>query len=215
MVDRMARMMRTDRGLDRLVNFSDATVAIAITLLLLPLVDVAAEVSEKPLGQLLGENWATLVAFFVSFFVIARIWSSHHRIFEAARSYSPFLMRVNFVWLACIAFLPFSSNLVSHAYGDRGVYALYIGTMTMSSLALTVMGEILLRTPALVEPDRVELLHPIDARLTFAALALSLLLAVLVPGVGLFWLLLLVPAGRLSEFLERRAGRRHPAERAL
>jgi hypothetical protein len=34
----MSRMMRTQRGLDRLVNFSDATLAITITLLLLPLV---------------------------------------------------------------------------------------------------------------------------------------------------------------------------------
>ncbi|MGG7508832.1 hypothetical protein [Plantibacter sp. YIM 135249] len=34
----MSRMLRTGRGPDRLVNFSDATLAIAITLLLLPLV---------------------------------------------------------------------------------------------------------------------------------------------------------------------------------
>lgn len=211
----MARMLRTDRGLDRLVNFSDATVAIAITLLLLPLVEVASEISDKPLREVLGENWATLLAFFVSFFVIARIWSSHHRIFEAAVSYSPLLLRVNFVWLACIAFLPFSSNLVSHAYGDRGVYALYIGTMTVSSLTLTVMGEILLRDRSLVDEERLELLHPIDSRLTLAALALSLLLAVLFPDVGLFWLLLLVPAGRLSAFLERRSARRRHDDLAL
>ena len=37
---------RTERGLDRLVNFSDATVAIAITVLLLPLVDIALEIEQ-------------------------------------------------------------------------------------------------------------------------------------------------------------------------
>ena len=39
---------RTPRGLDRLVNFSDATIAIAITLLVLPLVDVANQISTHP-----------------------------------------------------------------------------------------------------------------------------------------------------------------------
>jgi uncharacterized membrane protein len=33
-------MVRTERGFDRIVNFSDATVAIAMTLLVLPLVDL-------------------------------------------------------------------------------------------------------------------------------------------------------------------------------
>lgn len=35
------RPARTERGLDRVVNFSDATVAIAITILVLPLVELA------------------------------------------------------------------------------------------------------------------------------------------------------------------------------
>ncbi len=36
--------MRSERGFHRLVNFSDAVVAIAITLLVLPLVDAASAI---------------------------------------------------------------------------------------------------------------------------------------------------------------------------
>jgi hypothetical protein len=41
--------LHTKRGLDRLVNFTDVAVAIAITLLILPSVDFAAEISRSSL----------------------------------------------------------------------------------------------------------------------------------------------------------------------
>lgn len=203
----MARMLRTERGLDRLVNFSDATVAIAITLLLLPLVDVAGDIGDEPLGDLLSDNLGTIVAFVVSFAVTARMWVSHHRVFEAARSYSGSLIRVNFVWLASIAFLPFSSNLIAHRYGDPAVNALYVGTVALSSLTLVVMETILDRDPQLLVPDGRSHLHLVDGRLTFAALLVALVLSVLLPHVGMFWLFLLVPAGWISSALEGRSRR--------
>ncbi|MFJ3384820.1 MULTISPECIES: TMEM175 family protein [unclassified Curtobacterium] len=200
----MARMLRTDRGLDRLVNFSDATVAIAITLLLLPLVDVADDIEHESLGTLLGENVGTIIAFFVSFVVISRLWLSHHRLFEATQSYSSAVLRVNFVWLASIAFLPFSSNLIAQTTHDRGVNALYIGTIAMASLSMTVMQWTVWRDPTLIREDGRAMLHPVDGTVTFFALVVALLGAVIVPAGGPFWLFVLVPAGWLSTWLERR-----------
>jgi uncharacterized membrane protein len=46
--------MRTERGLDRLVTFLDAVVAIAITLLVLPLVELLGEGHDEDLGRLLA-----------------------------------------------------------------------------------------------------------------------------------------------------------------
>lgn len=51
----MARFT-TERGLDRLVNFSDATVAIAVTLLVLPLADIASGAHGVPVSTLLHDN---------------------------------------------------------------------------------------------------------------------------------------------------------------
>ena len=61
--------LRTERGLDRLVNFSDATVAIAITVLLLPLVDIALEIEKLSLGDLFARNLGTIIAFAITFAV--------------------------------------------------------------------------------------------------------------------------------------------------
>ena len=47
--------MATERGFDRLVNFSDAVVAIAATLLVLPLVDLGSEATSGKVDAIIRE----------------------------------------------------------------------------------------------------------------------------------------------------------------
>lgn len=91
--------MHTERGLDRLVNFSDAVVAIAITLLVLPLVDLPKELSAKPFRDVISDNSWSLIGFGLSFLVIARLWRYHHAIFERVRDYNAPLIWLNLTWL--------------------------------------------------------------------------------------------------------------------
>ncbi|MCS4276732.1 putative membrane protein [Mycetocola sp. BIGb0189] len=200
----MSRILRTQRGLDRLVNFSDATVAIAITLLLLPLVDAASDARADRVGEFLSEHQGTLIAFFVSFAVIARMWTMHHRLFEVVHAYSSRLMRVNLVWLASIAFLPFASNMLAAAGQNPAARALYIGTIAVASLTFALMEGVVIRDPSLRSDTDRDLLTPTNSWLTFAAVLLALILTLIVPIGGVWWLLLLVPAGWVSDFLERR-----------
>ena len=60
----------TERGLDRVVNFSDAVVAIAITLIILPLVDLAQEHDDGSVVAFFGHNWTGLAAAALSFVVV-------------------------------------------------------------------------------------------------------------------------------------------------
>jgi uncharacterized membrane protein len=185
-------VFRTDRGLDRLVNFSDATVAIAITLLILPLVDAATDVGELSLGQFVDENWWELFAFLVSFVVIARFWVVHHRVFEWLEGYTPPLVWLNFLWLATIVFIPFTANVLSNSEGHQAaVYALYIGNMLVATLAMQAMGIYMQRTPGLAREDAREGMDATRGWSTSILMALALVLAVLVPTVGMFWLFVL------------------------
>src|SRR3954447_15101613 len=86
--------VRTERGFDRFVNFSDAVVAIAISLLILPLVDAANDSIEPGTSALdfVRDNGDRLFAFGLSFLVIASYWVAHHAMFEEVRSYSKPLM---------------------------------------------------------------------------------------------------------------------------
>ncbi|RLP74981.1 DUF1211 domain-containing protein [Mycetocola tolaasinivorans] len=203
----MSRLIPTRRGLDRLINFSDATVAIAITLLLLPLVDAAADARADHVWEFLAEHRGTLIAFVVSFAVIARMWTMHHRLFEVVRSYSPTLMRINLVWLASIAFLPFASNMLAAAGQSAAARVMYIGTIAVSSLMFALMEARVLRDPALRTDEGRGELRPANSWLTFGAVLLALILTIAVPTPGIWWLLLLVPAGWASDIIERR-GRR-------
>lgn len=210
----MARV-HSGRGVDRLVNFSDATVAIAITLLVLPLVDVAAQFGdgEEP-AAILRENSAAFLAFAISFAVIGRLWISHHGVFERVDDYSPALIRVNFVWLASIVFLPFATNALAAVSGEHKdvVYGLYIGTILVSCLALVLIERTLQRDPALA-PDRGD--DPIDLTdglVTAALLLAALVVAVTVPAIGIWALLLLLASAPITRFVSsRRARRRVPA----
>ncbi|MCJ1695296.1 DUF1211 domain-containing protein [Rathayibacter caricis] len=195
---------RTERGLDRLVNFSDAVTAIAITFLVLPLVDVVEEGGYDDLGRLLADHSGTLAAFVVTFAVIGRLWLVQHAVFEEVRAYSPALVAVNFVWLAAIVLLPFAANLLSTVFtDDPSVFALYIGVVIAASAATLGMRLLLRRDPALGAGAPQPLSRPL---IVLGLLGVALVLAVAVPAVNMLWLLLLL----LLEPLDRWARRRRP-----
>ena len=198
--------MEAQRGFDRLVNLSDAVVAIAATLLVLPLVDIAGDVDKGDLGGFLAEHWQQLFAFVLSFAVICRFWLIHHALFIRLVGFNRQLLWANFVWMGSIAFLPFPTELVAPSGVDNPFTSgLYVATMCVASLATTVIQWIAIRNPELQTPEAkgTMTIHP--AVTSTIAMFAALVIVITIPNVGLWSLLLLFPAGIIGDRLARRA----------
>jgi uncharacterized membrane protein len=201
----------TERGLDRLIFFTDAVAAIAITLLILPLVDLVPEASDRGTSstEFLQENVYQILGFLISFVVIARLWRAHHAIFEHVRAYSKRLMTLSLLWAFTVVVLPLPTALVSELDDDRSSVALYIGTMMVSSFTLTAMT-LAVRGDPTVESvtDPIQHQSLVGALTTSALFACALLLGVILPSGGLFALLLLVLTQPIQSVLARQHVRR-------
>lgn len=90
-------MRRTERGIDRFVFFTDAVVAVAITLLVLPLIDTASNIGGASVPEYIGENFTRIIAFVLSFAVVGRFWISHHQFIENITDYNRSALWLNMI----------------------------------------------------------------------------------------------------------------------
>ena len=101
-------------GLERIVFFSDAVMAIAITLLAIdirvPEIELSLAATELPAQ--LSAITPNLLAFFISFIVIGIYWISHHHYFSYIKRYDTRLMLLNLMFLFFIACMPFVASLL-------------------------------------------------------------------------------------------------------
>jgi uncharacterized membrane protein len=201
--------MRTERGLDRLVTFLDAVVAIAITLLVLPLIELLGEGTDDDLGGLLRDHLSDFGAFALSFVVIARLWLVHHRLVEWVGRYDAAFTWLSLCWAFTIVFLPFATQVIADFGSDRLPVALYVGTMTVSSLVSTLLFVLVRSRPELrragVTADDVPL---VPALVTTGLFVLALVLGVAFRSVNFYALLLLFLGGPVEALLGRRGERR-------
>ena len=203
--------MATTRGLERLVFFTDAIAAIAITLLILPLVDLVPSIAAKQgtLGDFFAESGAPLVGFLISFAVIARLWYAHHQLFEHVTAYTPRLVLLTVAWGFTIVLLPLPTSITAQLDTSPGTVAFYIGTMAASSGILTAMTLLIRGNPAIESAE-----NPISARGLIGISAnsigflVALVLGTAVPAINYWALFLLFLAPPVEALVGRRARRR-------
>ncbi|MBR2648987.1 MAG: DUF1211 domain-containing protein [Sediminibacterium sp.] len=126
--------------LERLILFSDAVFAIAITLLVIeirvPEIDYATNNLLAHLRDELLLRFPQFFGFILSFAVIGQFWTNHHRLFGLVNNFNNGLLWLNLHMLFWIVLVPFTSGLNSH-YGDLDlVWQIYSLNLFMIGLSL-------------------------------------------------------------------------------
>jgi uncharacterized membrane protein len=200
----------TTRDPDRLVLFTDAVVAIAITLLVLPLVDLVPEVKAEggDAVSVISDHWQEIFTFLLSFVVIANFWLGHHRLFEHVRAYTTAMMRLNLLWLLTIVVLPFPTEIIGAFPSDRFTAGVYTGTILALSVCQTAITWMIHGHKELEKPDNpVSRGELVGSLLLTGLTVVAFLLAALVPGVNFYALLLLLLSPVLMPVWRRRSTR--------
>ena len=191
---------------ERLIFFTDAVVAIAMTLLILPLLESVSEAGKDGLdtAEYLAEHSGQLMAFALSFVIIATFWRSHDRIFRNVARQDAGLLRLSVAWMFTIVWLPVATSLVGSLDTDPLQVTVYIGTMLATSLLnVAIIARLRHHPDLLEEPDATPL--PLRTPVTVCALfALALLVALVVPGLDYWALLLLLLNWPVETVLARR-----------
>src|SRR6266516_3920883 len=104
---------------DRVLAFSDAVFAIALTLLTLDL-RLPSGLHGKAFTEGLHSLLPALGAYALSFFVLAQLWLAHHRIFGIVAQVNRAILVRNLFFLSLIAIMPFPVSLLSE-YHERPV----------------------------------------------------------------------------------------------
>ena len=200
--------MGTEHGFRRLENFSDAVVAIAITLLILPLVDSASGIGPGGLGPFLHHHDSQFLAFGLSFAVIGSFWWGQHKALEHVIGYDRLLVSGMFVWILSIVFLPFPTELLSAAAnGGQGVHGLYVGTMLVTSVGVLLQQAAIVRRPELVAEEHRGQAALAPSVILTVTMAVVLVVVIAAPTIGLWALLLLVLARPLEHLAVTRRSR--------
>jgi uncharacterized membrane protein len=195
------------RNPDRLVLFTDAVVAIAITLLVLPLVEVVSqsEAEHATAVEVITEHQPQIYSFLLSFVVIAQLWQAHHRMFEHVKAYNRMLTTWNLLWLLTIVVLPFPTEMVGTYGDDRFTVLFYIGTIFASSTFLSLLTLSIHSNPEVArEPAGLTGPTVMAAITPTLLLGVAFLLAALVPGLHYNALLLLLASPPITWYLRRR-----------
>lgn len=211
---RVSRATRPTDSSERLVFFTDAVVAIALTLLVLPLVDLVPEArsSGLDLEDLLRENLGELGSFLLSFAVISRFWWAHHQLFRHVSRLSGPLVGWNLLWMFSIVFLPWPTAIITAYDPSTGTVLLYVGTLVVTSGSLTMLAVTVHRDAALsVGRDRETRDEVLGSATSLGALLVALVLGSAFPEpINYKALLLLFLSGPVEHLVKRRWSR-HPA----
>lgn len=201
--ERYQRLFSSGEGTDRIEFFSDAVFAIAMTLLVIDL--RVPEGENLDAASVLAGQWTGFFGYLLSFAIIALNWMSHHRKFRVIHRFNTNLIRLNFVLLFLVTFVPFPTSLLSDAgpqFASVALYAAVVGCLSLSQLAIWAYAY-----RAKLMSDEVD-----PAMFRYVALGLipvpavfgtSIIIAIWDANIAMWWWFALIPANLIIGVVRR------------
>jgi len=144
----------------RIEAFSDGVFAIAITLLVIEI--GVPHMDDAPLGATLFEEivrqWPSYLGYVISFLQIGVIWANHHNRFRFIARSDHGLLFLNILFLMCVAFIPFTTALLSEylqgTAAERTVAgAVYAGVLMLTAFLFTLLWLYVAGNRRLLDPN--------------------------------------------------------------
>ncbi|MEU7819533.1 TMEM175 family protein [Catellatospora sp. NPDC049133] len=206
----VTRGVQESRSLVRLTAYTDGVVAIALTLLVLPLVDTARDAQTESVRDLVREHAGDFAAFVMSFAVVSLFWMVHRRVFDNLVDVGEGIMLLNSMWLLGVVFLPVPTAVLTYEVNQgRGATLLYMVNLVFIALSGLLLSLRIRDRVPLQRPGRAE---AVDRAVRRGVIATSAMVATLVAALFLanlaLPLLALMPLVQAAA--ERRAHRHHP-----
>lgn len=199
---------RTGTAVDRLLFFSDAVVAVAITVLALPLFDIPAPQDGETVLSVVSAHSGQIITFVITFIVMAIMWSIHNRVMNSLCAYNGVIFWLDMLWLIGFVFLPWPSTMYGAGdhwgstdvtlFSSDGTGALYWWTMAYISGIGTIVSYYINRNPIFIKPeDRAYWAGLLKTRARFRGASFFIVfvvagLATLVYPIAGYWALILI-----------------------
>jgi uncharacterized membrane protein len=115
---------------DRLAAFSDAVIAVIITIMVLE----PRAPEDATLAALLP-LWPTAISYAVSYLFIAIIWINHHHLLRFVRHVTPALVWVNFAHLFWVSLVPFTTSWIARTHLGSAPVVTYAAVFACVNIA--------------------------------------------------------------------------------
>jgi uncharacterized membrane protein len=136
---------------DRILFFSDAVFAIAITLLIVDL--RVPDVAHVQSGRELRDAIPQILGFAGSFALIGLFWLAHHNLFRYIKGLDRGLVLLNLLFLGTIAFVPYPTALLSAAGDQVPATVFYAASLAAVGLAEAAVWRYAIRIRELALPQ--------------------------------------------------------------
>jgi uncharacterized membrane protein len=162
---------------DRVAFFSDAIIAVVMTVMVLEL-----RAPDQPAFSALWPLWPTVISYAVSYPFVAIVWINHHYLMSLVGPPTLRLIWINFAHLFMVSFLPFATAWIARTQLASAPMVFYAALFVSVDIAYNVFEwEVLARADATQVPDRTRRMARRRSLAVLAIFATATLVAFVVP----------------------------------